>query len=334
MVIAGLATALAFAMTLLLTGAKEGIRGEGPRIVDRIGADEFLVASGGTGPFTTPAVVPVAKAAEVAGTPRVRAADPLVLMHAAVGGTTPRDVNVIAYRTGGLGTPPIHDGRLPRRAGEAVVDTLLGRHVGDVLQLGGARFRVVGTATGVTYYYGTPTVFIGLGDAQRMAYGGAPVATTIAVRGHAQHVPAGLTAMNRDDTITDLNRTIASASQTITLLDSLLWLMAIGIVASITYLSALERTRDVAVLKATGAHTRTVFGGFALQAVVLSLGAAAIGAVLARLLAPAFPFTVTIRFSADVTLLAVAVAVGLLASLAGLRRIVSVDPALAFAGGA
>ena len=104
------------------------------------------------------------------------------------------------------------------------------------------------------------------------------------------------------------------------------------IVGSLVYLSALERLRDFAVFKAIGVPTRSILAGLALQAVVVALLAAVLGVILAQLLAPLFPMTVVIPASAYLALPLVAILVGLLASLAGLRRAVTVDPALAFGG--
>ena len=74
----------------------------------------------------------------------------------------------------------------------------------------------------------------------------------------------------------------------------LLWFVAAGIIALIVYLTALERVRDFAVLKATGSSNGTLFGALLLQAVVLSLGAALVAAVLTILLVPLVPFAVVI----------------------------------------
>jgi putative ABC transport system permease protein len=112
----------------------------------------------------------------------------------------------------------------------------------------------------------------------------------------------------------------------------LLWVVAVLIVGSMVYLSALERMRDFAVFKAIGVPTRSVMAGLALQAVIVALLAAGFGVILAQLLSPLFPMTVVVPLRAYVALPMVAVAIGLLASIAGLRRAVAVDPALAFGG--
>jgi putative ABC transport system permease protein len=57
-----------------------------------------------------------------------------------------------------------------------------------------------------------------------------------------------------------------------------------------------------------------------------------VGVIFAQLLAPMFPMTVVVPAGAYLALPVVALVIGLLASAAGLRRAVSVDPALAFGG--
>jgi putative ABC transport system permease protein len=86
------------------------------------------------------------------------------------------------------------------------------------------------------------------------------------------------------------------------------------------------------VYKAIGVPARSILAGLALLAVVVALLAAVLGVILSRLLAPLFPLLVVVPASAYISLPLVATMVGLLASLAGFRRAVSVDPALAFGG--
>ena len=80
----------------------------------------------------------------------------------------------------------------------------------------------------------------------------------------------------------------------ITFIAVLLWIVAALIVGSVIYLSALERVRDFAVFKAVGVSTRAVLGGLALQAVIVALVAALLGAVLSFGLAPTFPMLVVV----------------------------------------
>jgi putative ABC transport system permease protein len=115
-------------------------------------------------------------------------------------------------------------------------------------------------------------------------------------------------------------------------LDILLWGIAAGIIGAILYMSALERMRDFAVLKATGSSNRFILAGLGSQAIVLSLIAAAVAIVLSFALAPLFPMPVEVPAVSYPLLVGVSIVVGVLASIAGLRRALSIDPALAFGG--
>jgi len=328
--IAVVATALVFAMSLLMAGADAGLSSETRRIIDVVGADRWLVARGTSGPFTTITPIPADAAAALAHFPGVRRADPLVIFHSTLRRTSGlKDVNVIGYQAGGLGAPPIASGRSPS-AGEVVVDSRLGLKLGQTVDIGGHVARVAGTADGVTYYFGGATVFMPIADAQSLAFRGLPLAMTVVTKGVPQAVPGFFQAMTPAQVRTDLDRPSKNGKSTIQFLNILLWLVAAGIIASIVYLSILERQRDFAVFKATGASSRALYGGLALQAVLLSVTAALIAAGLAHLLAPGFPFQLELTAAAVLRLLVVALVVGLVASLVGLRRAVAVDPALAF----
>jgi putative ABC transport system permease protein len=172
-----------------------------------------------------------------------------------------------------------------------------------------------------------------IADAQSLAFRGLPLAMTIVTKGVPRTLPPSLQAMTLAQVRTDLDRPSKNGKATIQFLNILLWLVAAGIIASIVYLSILERQRDFAVFKATGASSAALYGGLALQAVLLSVTAALVAAGLAHLLQPGFPFALELTAVAVLRLLVVALVVGLVASLVGLRRAVAVDPALAFGGG-
>ena len=334
--IAVAATSLTFAMTLLMAGFSATLHNEVRRIVDLVGADEWIVVEGTSGPFTASTVLPGDTANGVA---RMNLQDrgsikasSLVLLHSAMRTPQDRDVNVIGYEDGGLGQPPVTDGRRPRSPGEALLDTAFGIDIGESISVGGRRLEVVGTADGITYYFGTPTLFVLLEDAQAIGFSGRDLVTTVAVEGTVQSLSEGLTALSPAQVRTDLERPLANGTKSIDLISALLWITAAGIIGSIIYLSALERTRDFAVLKATGAPNRALVVGLALQAIVLSVASAILAVALAQLLAPLFPFGVEIALRSYVALFSIALSVGLVASLAGLRRAVTVDPALAFGG--
>lgn len=120
--------------------------------------------------------------------------------------------------------------------------------------------------------------------------------------------------------------------ESISLFRGLLWLVAAAIVGSVLYLSALERARDMAVMKATGAGSADLILGLVLQAVALVPSASVVAIALTEALAPVFPAGISLPISLLLAAPGVALVVGVVGSLFGLRRVLRVDPALAFSG--
>ena len=325
-------TALVFAMTLVLSGLATTFRAEASRTIGALKADGWVVRSGITGPFTALSTMPSETWRAVLVSPTVQEASPLIVMHQVTSRPELRDVNLFGYRLEGLGEPTVVEGRLPRGPGESVADRRLGMAIGTTFEIAGHRSRIVGRTSGMTFNAGSPNVYMPIADAQAIAFEGRPVANAVLVRGVPMSVPDGLQMMSNDAVRRDLLRPIANAVGSIDLVQFLLWIVAINIIGAVVYLSALERVRDFAVLKATGYSTRSLLGGLLLQAVLVSVGAVALAMILARLLVPLFPLPVVIQPRAMLMLPAVGIAVGLVASLFGLRRASSVDPALAFGG--
>lgn len=326
--IAVIATAVVFALALLLSGVSSSFDNEINRTVRSFHADAWLIERGSLGPFTGPTAFPASRAAEVRKSAGVDRADPVAILRATTTTPSTRNVNVIGVVTGGVGAP--EGVTLGKRA--AVVDGSIGLHRGDRLDLNGTTFDVVSVTDGMTYFAGIPNVIVSLEDAQQLGLGGAPLATAIVVQGTPSSPPAGLSMLSNHDVKVDLARPIHQAKQTISLIRWLLWAVAAGIIGAMVYLSALERGRDFAVLKAIGLSTRSVLAGLVLQAVLLALASAVLALAFEFAMAPASALAVEVSAADLVLLPVVAVVVGGLASLIALRRAVGVDPALAFGG--
>ena len=326
------ATAMVFAITLLLAGVSAAMKNEIRRTVGSVRVDTWVVPKGVTGPFTSWRTMAATRTADVASAPGVTVASPVALFRQTTRTPAVKDVNVIGYEPGHLGAPPIASGRALAQDGEIVVDRALGKHLGDVVTLTGKPFHVVGITHGITYFAGIPATFLTLHDAQRLVYEGAPFATAIVTRGVPKQLPADLTAIDNSQVRSDMARPIRQAASTIGFLNILLWIIAAGIIGAILYMSALERIRDFAVMKATGASNRFVTSILGTQAIVLAIAAALIALLMSLALQPLVPMSVEVPTSAYSLLFIIAIVVGLVASIAGLRRVVSVDPALAFGG--
>jgi len=332
-VIAVIGTGVVFAMTLVLTGLANGFRFEARHTVDSLGIDTYLIKAGAVGPFLGAAMFPVAEAQAVGRVPGVESAIPLVFAQEALQDRgSSQNVNVFGMPEHGPGMPTMAAGRAPSSPGEVAISKTLGRAVGDHVEIGSRVVRIVGLVDKSTALAGQANAFLTVEGAQQVLFSGQPLISAVGLRGTAAEIPDGYRIVGRDAAINDLLRPLQKAFGALSYLAILLWAVAALIVGSLIYLSALERTRDFAVFKAVGVATRSVLAGLVLQAVIVAVLAAALGAVLSLGLAPTFPIPVVVPTSAFVLLPVIAVVIGLLASVAGMRRAVTVDPALAFGG--
>ncbi|HLX31177.1 MAG TPA: ABC transporter permease [Gaiellaceae bacterium] len=326
--LAAVAASMTLALALLLSGVGAALDSEAGRTVASFHADAWLVRSGSSGPFTSPAPFPVGWLARVRQLPGVRAAAAVVIGGATVSGPHPRQVNLIGM-TEGVGAGVNRFGVVLRR-GSALVDTSLGIELGSRLVLNGVRLRATGLLHGRTYFAGVPTVVVALREAQLIAFRGLPLATAIVTRGSPRQVPAGLARLQNRQVVDDLSRPILGAEQTILLIRLLLWVVAGAIIGTFVYLSALERAREIAVLKAIGIGTLALMVGLIVQALAAGLLASLLAIGLETALAPASDLSVAVPTLSYLLLPLLAAGIALVASLAALRRTLAVDPVLAF----
>ncbi|MGD0311944.1 MAG: ABC transporter permease [Acidimicrobiales bacterium] len=332
--ISTLGTSLVFTMALVLAGLAGSFGIEADNAIKAFGADAWIVHAGTTGPFTSGLPIQASAAAQIGRLPGVSQADGLVFsgLQEIGSGARATDANLFGSNPGRVGMPVPAQGRQPQSGSEAMVDDALPYTIGQRFVVGGRSFTVVGLLHDSTLLSGTPNVFVTLRAAQQLVLGGQPLVTAVLTRGTPAHTPAGFHLMTLGQVKTDMTKPLAKAQQVVAFIEVFLWLIAACIIGSVVYVSALEKTRDFAVLKATGTSNGQLMGTLALQATVISLAAAAIAAGVATVLAPVFPIVVVIPAWSLLALPILAIALGLLASTAGLRRAVAVEPAMAFGG--
>jgi putative ABC transport system permease protein len=322
--IAMIATALVMSMSLVMSGLSASFPSEINRLLNALGGEQFLAVEGANGPFYPGSVVFGDERPEGSGG---------VLFASA---TVPQDgeirqVTVFGVEPGKLGDPGASKGTPLTNPGDAVVSKELGADIGDPITIGSTTFTITGLLSDVTMFGGQPLLFLSLDDVQLLFAAGQPVATFI-ITPPGTTVPFGKASFDRDDAFNDLLRPLSNARNSILFVTILLWIVAACIVGSVVFLSAMERTRDFAVFKATGASTRGIAGGLVMQAVAIAAVAALIAILLSLILAPLFPMPVQIPLSAIIRLPLIAIGVGVLASLAGLKRVLSIPPGMAFGG--
>jgi putative ABC transport system permease protein len=245
-----------------------------------------------------------------------------------------QEIVLIGHRPGDLGAPPISRGRPVAAAGEAVVDSSAGVDVGDRVEVAGAGLEVVGLSSSTTILAGIPLVFASLDDAQVLIFRSADVVSGFLIDGDTGPLPPGTVGHDADDVALDTLQPLDGAIASVDLVRALLWVVAAIIIGAVVYLSALERARDFAVLKAVGASTRILMASLALQAVLMALVSVLVAIGLQLLVAPAFPLEVRVPGRAFWQVPVLAVVVALVAGAAGMRRVARSDPALAFTGAA
>lgn len=330
--IAVVGAGVTFAMALLLTGMVTGFYNEVTRTVASAKAESWIVADGTSGPFTAVQSFPEPMVEALRKTPGVESAHGLLIGLQSVdrGERDFKRVMMIGATIGSPSVPTPTQGRAPAAAHEAIADARLQVPVGGTFDLAGREFTVVGTVEGLTMLGGTPDVWIPLRSAQQAMFGGQRLLTAVALSGTPANLPPGLDELNGADVETDSMGVMQDAVMSVDNSRYLMWVVAAIIIAALVYVSALQRTRDFAVLKAVGASSRLLFASVAAQAVIVSLAAALFAVSTSWLFRPLYRVPVEVPTSAYVALPLVAVAVGILSSLTALTRAVKVDPALAF----
>jgi putative ABC transport system permease protein len=335
-VIVVLVASLAFGLALVMTGVTNQLTNEGTNTVAMFNADQWVVADGVKGPFTTSQLIGQSVSETLATQPGVAAASPILIGRTLVGD---KDVNVVGYDP--------NSEILPQKLTEALVgvadrngaiaDERFHHDLGESFELGGTSVPVVAQVRETSFYFSMPTVFLPISVVQDLLYAGQDVASAIVVDGELTRLDGsafdpGVDVLTNADVRADFDRVLKSTKDTIGIINTLLWLMAAGIVAAIVYVSVLERTRDFATLKAIGTSNRSLVFGLIGQAAVVSVCSAIAAVGVARAISPTFSFPVAVPSGAYVQLLVVAMVVGVIASLAGIRKITRIDPALAFGG--
>ena len=323
--------AVVFALLFVMTGLVNQFNLEPAETVEQFGADEWVLPEGVSAPFTSISVMPAAAIGAVDAATK----SPVVITRSSLSdGTTPEEVVLVGFESGGLGTPQVVEGRVPEAEGEAAIDRTLDIDVGADVTVAGAPFTVVGLTEDTTVLAGIPFVYLQLPEAQMLAFTTTEVISSVLVSGELGQLPSGLASLTSDDVVDQTLQPLEGAIASIDLVRALLWLVAAIIVGAVVYLSALDRQRDFAVLKAVGAPNKALLGSLALQAVLIALGAVALAAIIQVFLAPQFPLPVTVPARAFWQLPLLAVVMAIAAGAIGMRKVLRSDPSQAFSGAA
>ncbi|MFB6890954.1 ABC transporter permease [Kitasatospora sp. NPDC056327] len=320
----------------LLSGLTEGLGRQNISAITGLPADHLAFgrpADGQKLSFTDSQVTPE-QWRGWAGTPGVTAAQPLGIAttKAAAG-----------PRTAALSVFGVPDGSAlaPRGTelapGRAVLSTtaakeLGGLREGDAFTVAGRPLTVAAVA-GDAFHSHTPVVWTTLGDWQQAAPGGTGHATVVALttaKGAdlaAADAALGTETRGRDDALAAIG-SYTSENGSLQLMRGFLFAISALVIGAFFTVWTIQRSGDIAVLKALGASTRYLLRDALGQAVVLLLLGTALGTAVAvglgALIGSAVPFVLdapTVLVPA-----AVMIALGAVGAALSVRRITSVDP--------
>lgn len=322
----------------LLSGLTAGLARENTSAVTGLSADHLAFAAppdGQSVSFTNSTVKETAWNSW-ARRPGVEKAQPLgirTLNAAAVAGERTAAVSAFGVEPDGGLAPsgtPVGPGKVVL-SGQAAED--LSARAGDRLRLGGDEVTVAAVAGDASYSH-TPVVWTSLADWQRFGADGAAHATVIALTTTdgadlaAGDRAAGTSTLSLDGSLTAIG-SYQAENGSLQLMRGFLFAISALVIGAFFTVWTIQRSGDVAVLKALGASTPYLLRDALGQAVVMlaigtGIGTALASGIGALVSGGAVPFV--LEASTVLVPAAVMIALGAVGAALSIRRITAVDP--------
>ena len=326
--------ALVTVLVVLLSGLTEGLGRDSTSLVTGLRADRIVLADPGSDTKSSFATSGLSgeQLAGWTGEAGVGRAEPIGLSTLRIRGERAGTVTVVGVPTG--------SGLAPSsgvRPGTAVLSGGASHELCDdacsTVQVGGQTLAVSATAGDVTYSH-TPVVWIALTDWQALP-GASGEATALAVTSSTIDWDAADTRWATVSATLDRARdwvpSYSSEHGSLQMMRGLLFAVSALVVGAFFTVWTMQRTGDVAVLKAIGAGTRQVLGDALAQAALVLVFGVGVGSAAAAGVGLAVRDVVPVVI--DVRTLAVpvvvTVALGLVGAALSVLRVTRVDPLLA-----
>ncbi len=358
-VLTAIGTTVLILLILFLGGIMNGMRIQATQYVKSTGADIWISAEGSGGAFIGFSMLIEERMGPLnhAGGLRQNSASPLVFAQARpVIRGKPSKAIVVGYRPGKLGGPSrVLEGRMFEKSAyddyspeyvpphQVVVDEKMNLEIGERIVIGGKELKVVGKVKSLMFVLDTPLLFMDVRTAQDVLLGSYPrvnmmiakTAKNLAAADVAKRLQDSLTieARTLQQTIDDIiDYYVVSPMRAVTFLRVMLWLAAGILVGMITYVTTLEKTQEIGVLKAIGASNMYVMQLILKQVVLISVVGVLCGLILAFIFAAAAPIFVSIHLVESIIVAAISFIVCCFSGYLAARKAVAVDPMLAFRG--
>ncbi|HEY2058894.1 MAG TPA: ABC transporter permease [Amycolatopsis sp.] len=322
----------------LLSGLTAGLGRQNISAITGLPADEIVFAapSGGQSLSYANSTITSKQWQQWADAPGVRSAEPLgITTTKAVAGERSAGVSAFGVRPGSALAPD--SGRL---TGPSVVLSTtaaddLGVTTGGTVTVAGQRLSVAAVSGDASFSH-TPVIWTSLDVWQRTAPPSAadhPAATVLALTTAGADLAAvdriaGTRTVSKDDSLSAIG-SYTSENGSLQLMRGFLFAISALVIGAFFTVWTIQRSGDIAVLKALGATTAGLLKDALGQAFVLLAGgtlvgsglAAALGAVVSGSAVPFALTPATILFPAAVMIL-----LGVLGAALSVRRITAVDP--------
>ncbi len=346
-------------LILLLGGIMNGMQIQARQYVESTGADIWVSYEGSGGAFIGFSLLAEEHMVFLNSEPGLVAnsASPLIFAQArpTVHGKSTKAI-VVGYKAGQLGGPKqAIEGRMFTGSQfkdyrpedpipyEVVVDEKMGLEIGEQITLGNEKARVVGKTKSLMFVLDTPLLFMDVRIAQKLLFDNYPHVNMMIAKSNENAAPAQLAAtLDSYETIDahTVQQTLGNIIEyyvdepmkAVQFLRVMLWLAAGLLVGMITYVTMLEKTQEIGVLKAIGASNRYVMGMLLKQVALISVSGVVCGLILAYLFAAVAPIFVAVHFAESLIVAGISLIVCGVSGYLAARKAIRVDPMIAFRG--
>ncbi len=348
-------------LILLLGGIMNGMRIQAQQYVKFTGADIWISAEGSGGAFIGFSLLIEENMAPLSSRKDFEegTVSPLIFAQAQ---PKIREKNtkaiVVGYQLGKLGGPKNvikGEGRMFESSKfadyrpedpvlhEVVVDEKMGLEIGEQITIGTETVKVVGKASSLMFVLDTPLLFMDIRVAQQVLLGNYPRVNMMIAKTNVHQKPEEVVA-NLNASMTIEARTVGQTlkdiigyyvdepMKAVQFLRVMLWLAAGLLVGMITYVTMLEKTQEIGVLKAIGASNGYVMALLLKQVAIISVVGVVSGFCLSFIFAAAAPIFVSIHLVESIIVAIISFIVCCGSGYLAARKAIMVDPMIAFRG--
>lgn len=247
--------------------------------------------------------------------------------------------------TGRLFQPSEYEGPEYIPPPEVIVDEWTGLEIGQTIELSGKPLRVVGKTKGKLFVFDTPLLFMDLRTAQNTVLSNVLYVNTMLVKaevGYNESIlaeeiknlsPIKVDAHTGDQIVKIIKANyVDEPMKGVRALRALLWIATGLIVAMITYVTTIEKSREIGVLKAIGASNSYIIIMILKQVLLTTVCGVVLGILMAIVSAKFFPIVVLISVKESFLVAIITIAVCSYGGYIAGRKSTSIDPMIAFRG--